>query len=159
MSEYKVTIDTIEIGISEADAKNLDVIETPKGNLHVLHEHTAYDVVIVNKDWIKKELTIRVNGTNHTLTIHDAYDQMVKKMGLLEAQSQKISDIKAPMPGLIVDVLVEAGDAIEEGSQLVVLSAMKMENIIMAPGSGTVKSVEVKKDDAVDKGQLLIIIE
>ncbi len=159
MSEYKVNIDTVEIGISEADAKNLDVIETPKGNLHVLHGHTAYDVVIVNKDWIKKEFTIRVNGTNYTLTIHDAYDQMVKKMGLLEAQSQKISDIKAPMPGLIVDVLVQAGDVIEEGSQLVVLSAMKMENIIMAPGSGTVKSVEVSKDDAVDKGQLLIIIE
>lgn len=62
------------------------------------------------------------------------------------------------MPGLILDILVTEGQEIKEGEQVLVLSAMKMENIITAPSDGVVKLIEVKKDDAVEKGQLLIEI-
>ena len=63
------------------------------------------------------------------------------------------------MPGLIVDVMVEVGQEIAEGTPLLVLSAMKMENIILSQGDGVVKSVEVQKNDAVEKGQLIIEME
>ncbi|HNM32873.1 MAG TPA: biotin/lipoyl-binding protein, partial [Chitinophagales bacterium] len=66
---------------------------------------------------------------------------------------------KAPMPGLVLDILVEAGQAVNKGDNLIILEAMKMENIIKASGSGTVKSIHVQKKDAVEKNQLLIEME
>jgi len=65
----------------------------------------------------------------------------------------------APMPGYIIDIMVNAGDPIEKGTPLFVLSAMKMENVILSDGKGIVKSIEAKIDDSVDKGQLIIEME
>ena len=64
--------------------------------------------------------------------------------------------IKAPIPGLITRVLVQVGDQVEAGQPILVLEAMKMENIIKCPGDGTVKTVNVKKGDSVEKNQVLI---
>jgi len=80
-------------------------------------------------------------------------------MGLLTSTSQKINSVKAPMPGLIIDVMVAEGQTVSEGTPLLVLSAMKMENIILSQGAGIVKSIAVKKDDSVEKGQLIIEME
>ena len=80
-------------------------------------------------------------------------------MGLLAVSSQKINSIKAPMPGLIIDIIVAKGQEITAGTPLLVLSAMKMENIILSQGEGVVKSIEVKKNDTVEKGQLIIEME
>ncbi len=104
-------------------------------------------------------MIVSVNGNDYKVKIKDTYDEQVKNMGLLSTTSQKVNDIQAPMPGLVIDVLVESGEEISEGTPLVVLSAMKMENIILAPNEGIIKSIEVEKDQAVDKGQLLITLE
>jgi biotin carboxyl carrier protein len=63
------------------------------------------------------------------------------------------------MPGSIMDVSVKPGDAVEEGEELLVLEAMKMENPIVATVDGTVKEVTVKKDDKVATNQLMVVIE
>jgi biotin carboxyl carrier protein len=60
------------------------------------------------------------------------------------------------MPGLIIDLKVKAGDAVKPGDQLLILEAMKMENILKSQGEGTVKTVKVNKGDTVEKGQVLI---
>jgi biotin carboxyl carrier protein len=65
----------------------------------------------------------------------------------------------APVPGKIVDVVVKAGDKVEEGATVVILEAMKMENELHAPRSGTVTAVLVKKGDQAEKGQLLVALE
>ncbi|MFH0916526.1 MAG: biotin/lipoyl-containing protein [bacterium] len=67
--------------------------------------------------------------------------------------------IRAPMPGRIVDVLVEVGDPVEAGDVLLILEAMKMENELRAPKKGTVVSVLVKKGDPAESGQLLVALE
>ncbi len=100
-----------------------------------------------------------MNGTAYDLKIEDEYDQQVKKMGLLAVISQKVNSIMAPMPGLIIDVLVKEGQEVSEGTPLLVLSAMKMENIILSQGDGIIKSIAIKKDDTVEKGQLVLEIE
>jgi len=70
-----------------------------------------------------------------------------------------MDNVKAPMPGLVLDILVEPGQSVQKGDNLLILEAMKMENIIKASGSGVVKNIPVHKKDAVEKNQLLIEME
>jgi biotin carboxyl carrier protein len=65
----------------------------------------------------------------------------------------------APVPGKIVNVLVKPGDKVDEGTPVVVLEAMKMENELHSPVKGSVTAVLVKKGDQAEKGQLLIAFE
>lgn len=67
-------------------------------------------------------------------------------------------EVKAPMPGLVLRVLVEPGQRVEAGSGLLVLEAMKMENQIKAPAAGVVEAVRVGPGKAVEKGQVLLVI-
>jgi biotin carboxyl carrier protein len=60
------------------------------------------------------------------------------------------------MPGLIIDLKVKVGDKVKTGDALLILEAMKMENILKSPGDGTVKNVTVKKGDSVEKGHILV---
>jgi biotin carboxyl carrier protein len=62
------------------------------------------------------------------------------------------------MPGLVVNILVAEGDTIAKGDALLVLEAMKMENIIKSPGEGVVKKININKGQAVEKNQVLIEI-
>jgi biotin carboxyl carrier protein len=68
-------------------------------------------------------------------------------------------EILAPMPGKILDVLVNVGDKVAEDDELLILEAMKMENPIYSTGGGVVKEVKVKKGDTVDSDQVLVVIE
>jgi biotin carboxyl carrier protein len=72
------------------------------------------------------------------------------------ATAAKVSDIKAPMPGLIVAIKVEEGQTVAKGDPIMILEAMKMENILKSPGDGVVKAIKVKLRDNVEKGQVLI---
>jgi biotin carboxyl carrier protein len=60
------------------------------------------------------------------------------------------------MPGLIVDIKVEAGQEVKKGDPILILEAMKMENIIKSPGDGVVKAIKVNPRDNVEKNQVLI---
>ena len=80
-----------------------------------------------------------------------AYD-----FGIIRAPAVQVNELKAPMPGLIVDVRVQPGQAVFKGDPLLVLEAMKMENILKAPADGIVSAIKVGLRDNVQKGQLLV---
>lgn len=67
-------------------------------------------------------------------------------------------EVKAPMPGKILEVLVKVGDQVKEDDELIMLEAMKMENPIYAPAGGTVKEIKVKANDSVETDQLMVVI-
>lgn len=159
MTNLLVTVNGAEIPLKKKAAEALDSIKIDSSNFHLLENNQAFDVSVIHSNFLNKTLTISVNGNTYEVKIEDEYDQQVKKMGLLAVTSQKVNAIKAPMPGLIVDVMIEEGQEISEGTPLLVLSAMKMENIILSQGEGVVKSIAVKKDDVVEKGQLIIEME
>ena len=159
MNTYVVSINEKEFSLNKSDVDALDSINIDNQNLHILEGNLAYEVCTLRADFLNKNISVSVNGNTYEVQIEDEYDQQVKKMGLLAITAQKINSIKAPMPGLIVDVMVKEGQEISEGTPLLILSAMKMENIILSQGEGVVKSIEVKKDDAVEKGQLIIEME
>jgi biotin carboxyl carrier protein len=84
---------------------------------------------------------------------------LIKDMGFELGASKQVNDIKAPMPGLILDISVEIGQEVKENDSLLILEAMKMENNLTAPRDGVIKSISVEKGDAVEKNQLLIEFE
>ncbi len=159
MTDYKLTVNGETLNIAKDEAEKLDVLSLDNSHFHLLQNGKAFRLKVLETDFGKKTMQISVNGNAYNVSIADGYDQIVKEMGLLSNAFNKINEIKAPMPGLILDVMVEVGQEIVEGTPLLVLSAMKMENIILSQGEGTVKAISVKKDDAVDKGQVIIEME
>jgi biotin carboxyl carrier protein len=67
--------------------------------------------------------------------------------------------VTAPMPGKLVRLLVEAGQAVEAGQGLVVVEAMKMENELRATRAGRVRELLVREGQAVETGALLVVVE
>lgn len=159
MSEFIIHVDPQHFTVTSDDLASLDLHKIAPTQFHVIKNQKSYHVALVQANMLEKTMTITVNGNNYPIKIDDAYDTMVNKMGLFEVTEAKSNNIMAPMPGYIVEMLVAAGDAVEKDTPLFVLSAMKMENIILSDGTGIVKSVEVHKDDSVDKGQLIISME
>jgi len=137
----------------------IDAVQLDTANFHVLDGSQSYKLEIVSADFNSKSFILKVNGNQYTVTIKDSYDQLVQKMGLSTVSTQKLKNIKAPMPGLIIDILVKPGQAIEKGDQILILEAMKMENVLKAEGEGIVKSILMTKGQAVDKGQVIIEME
>lgn len=155
---YKVIIDGEEILVTADDIKALDNHPTPDG-YHVLDENKAYHVTPPKVGQNPKTGTIHVNEKRFRFDIMDHYDQLVNSMGLDVVVEIKVTDIVAPMPGLILDIMVKAGDEVEAGSSILILEAMKMENVIKAEGNGVVKSVNFNISDTVDKGAVIIEME
>jgi biotin carboxyl carrier protein len=142
--------------LTPVDAQSLDAVPTGDGHFHVLHNGKSYRAELLSVDKAAKQVSLKLNGKPMTVTIQDEYDQLVKKMGLSANVVHKISTIKAPMPGLVLSILVEPGQAVVHGEPMLILEAMKMENVIKSPGEGTVKRIVVEKGKPVDKGEVLI---
>jgi biotin carboxyl carrier protein len=124
---------------------------------HVINENGSYNAEVVNFDREAKTAEIKVNNNIYTLTAKDQFDVLLDKMGLSNLMAAKVSEIKAPMPGMVLKVLVEEGAVVKKGENLFVLEAMKMENIIKSPADVTVKTIKIKHGDKVEKGQILMM--
>jgi biotin carboxyl carrier protein len=133
-----------------------DLAEITDGYFHILFQNKSYRAEIVNIDATTKTSTIKINGHSYSVALKDKFDLLLEKMGMNAAAGSKINNIKAPMPGLIIELKIKTGDTVKPGDQLIILEAMKMENIIKSPGEGIVKNVKVKKGDSVEKGQVLV---
>lgn len=157
---YQVDVDQdFKFELNSSNLSELDIIPIDNHRFHILKGNVSYTAEIVEANHADKSFVILVNGTEHTVQISDSYDLLVQKMGLNLSSSSKMNDLKAPMPGLVLDILAEVGQSFEKGTPLLILEAMKMENIIKATGEGVVKSITVNKGDAVDKGQVLLELE
>ena len=135
---------------------SLDPLVIKDNLLHILHQHTSYRVEIVSFSKEEKTASIKVNGHTYSIAIKDRFDDLLHQLGLDNLQSSKVAELKAPMPGLVLSVLVKEGDEVKKGDNLFVLEAMKMENIIKSPADVTIKSIKIKPSDKVEKNQVLI---
>ncbi len=136
-----------------------DIKMLANGMYSMLIDGTSYTAIVEKVDRKNKEMVIRVNGQAHTLAIKEPIDQLLANMGLDLKAMQKAEPVKAPMPGMILKVLVEVGQQVNKGDGLLVLEAMKMENIIKAAGPGKVKGIKAVEKTAVEKGAVLIEME
>ncbi|WP_282787164.1 acetyl-CoA carboxylase biotin carboxyl carrier protein subunit [Flavobacterium croceum] len=157
---YKLSVNqTYSFDLSESDLKNLDALPTDKSNYHVLKNNKSFKAEITHIDFINKKYTVSVNNNVYEVAISDALDMLIKNMGIEKGRTKVVNAIKAPMPGLILEINVEIGQEVKENDPLLILEAMKMENSFLSPRDGKIKSIAVQKGNAVDKGQLLIEFE
>lgn len=150
--------DAHDFEFSEAEIQSLDVQES-KNKLHILQNKKSDRAEILKSDFLNKTYHIKINANTYEVNIKNDLDVLIKDMGLSLAASQVVNDIKAPMPGLILDINVSEGDEVSEGDQLLVLEAMKMENAIAAPRDAVIKLISINKSETVTKNQLLIEME
>ncbi len=136
----------------------LDIHEDA-GDYHVLHENKSYNVSIVRVDLENSNCLISVNGKLLELHVEDHYETLLKELGMDNFAQQVVKEIRAPMPGLVLESSVNVGDEVSEGQTLLILEAMKMENNITSPNEGIVKEVMVEKGQTVDKNDVLIRFE
>lgn len=157
---YKIKVNSNHtFEVSKEHMESLDVTETTTNNYHVLDKNTSIKASIVNSDFNTKTYTIKVNSNSYEVNINDALDQQIEALGFEIGASKKVNDIKAPMPGLILEINAEEGQSVNENDALLILEAMKMENVINSPREGVIKSISVKQGETVDKNALLIEFE
>jgi biotin carboxyl carrier protein len=159
-SNYKVTVnDSFHFDFQKESISQLDAVPTEVNAFHVLHQNTPYKAEIIASDFNHKSYTVKVNNTNYTVVISNPLDILIKEMGFEVGLTKQVNAIKAPMPGLILEISVVVGQIVKENDNLIILGAMKMENSFLSPRDGVIKSISVNTGDAVDKGQLLIEFE
>ena len=134
----------------------LDVREIKKGQIHLLIENRSLIADILEADYSKKAFVVRINGRKYHVEIKDQFDTLLQELGLDAIKHHKANDIKAPMPGMVLSVLVETGQKVQKGETVLVLEAMKMENVLRTVTEGTVKKILVNNGDKVEKNQILV---
>tara|TARA_R110002049_G_scaffold309298_2_gene520479 strand:- start:1513 stop:1998 length:486 start_codon:yes stop_codon:yes gene_type:complete len=157
---YKVTVNNIhDFEINTVSVSNLDALQISESEYHILQENKSYKAEITNADFNKKLYQVKVNNTTYNINIFNNLDVLIKNMGFSVSDAKYVNTIKAPMPGLILEICVDVGQNIKENDTLFILEAMKMENSITSPRDGIIKYISVKKGDTVDKHRLLIEFE
>ncbi|GAA4835132.1 acetyl-CoA carboxylase biotin carboxyl carrier protein subunit [Algivirga pacifica] len=134
----------------------LDIAKLKEGHFSIIHNDQTFDVVVVDADYEQKAFTIKVNNQRFTLTAKTDLDLMLEKLGMNTQVNTVVSDIKAPMPGLILTYSVEEGQEISKGTPLLILEAMKMENVIKSPRDGVIKKLNRKAGENVEKNTVLV---
>lgn len=159
-STYKLSVNHENtFDFNESDLMHLDEIHLSDDKFHVLKDNKSYLVEVVSTDLASKKYKIKVNNSVYEVAIANDLDQLIKAMGIEKGRSKVVNAIKAPMPGLILEINVSLGQEVKENDPLLILEAMKMENSFLSPRNGIIKSIAVEKGNAVEKGQLLIEFE
>ncbi len=136
-----------------------DIKPLKPGNFHILVDHRSYLAEVIDYDAATKTFSLRINQNTYQVSVKDRYDQLLDQLGISNLADQQVKEIKAPMPGLVLDILVDEGAALKKEDSVLVLEAMKMENILKSPGEGVIKKINVKTGDAVEKNQVLLHME
>jgi biotin carboxyl carrier protein len=144
---------------TKEDIDQLDFTPIDDRNFHILANGKSYRAELVSRNFQRKRFTIKINGSKYEINLADAYDQMVDRLGLGAINTTMVADIMAPMPGLVLQVMAKEGESVITGQPILILEAMKMENVIKASADGTIAKITVAKGAAVDKGQLLVKME
>ena len=159
MGKYVLHTENESFELSLDDVRNLDIIQDGSDSHHILEDGQSHSIQFLEFDQNQKTISLLINDRTIHFKIDDQIDQLIKKMGYSLKKEHKFSSLTAPMPGLIVDILVDPGQEVHEGDDMVILEAMKMENIIKAPGDGVVSEIIAAKSSTVEKNQVIIEME
>ncbi len=154
--EYEVDKHKADFTVN-GTAVELDIQKLPgSASSNVIYQNKSYNVEVVSYDAEEKTTTVKINGNIYTVNVEDQFDQLLKKLGMDSAAGAKVPDLKAPMPGLVLKIMVTEGAEVKKGDNLLVLEAMKMENILKSTTDGVVKKINVAQGDKIEKNTILL---
>ena len=156
---YSVKANDFIFSLDDADIAAMDLVQKSPTAFNLIKDHRSVNVLLLDMDLSGKKMNLEVDGERFEVEIKNELDQMLDKMGFGAASVKQIKEIKAPMPGLVLEINVAAGDEVVEGQKILILEAMKMENIILIPANAKIKKVVVLAGQAVEKGQVLVELE
>ena len=160
---YKLADIEVE-GYGKFEAEQLNgafsVLQKMEDDVYLVRfQDFQYTLRILNEDHQAGTFLLRINGSDFSCNANTRLSHLIKDLGYNKKPKVVTGQIIAPMPGLVLSVKIKKGDHANEGQNLLILEAMKMENIIKATQCGIIAHVHVKQGDKVDKGQLLIEFE
>jgi biotin carboxyl carrier protein len=150
---------TIDKNMLDGVPADWDMIEVHANAFHILRHNKGYNATLISFNAGDKTMVINVNGNDYEITIKDKYDLLLSQLGISVKSSAAVQHIKAPMPGLIIQVSAAEGDEVKKGDVLLILEAMKMENVIKSPRDGKIKKVHIQLRQAVEKNQVMVEFE
>ncbi len=165
-AEHRVEIEPGEHGIWQAviDGKPVTInkYQVSNGHTHLLIENASFDFYISHtpgetQTVEQRSYDITNSGVPHSVIIFDEHRRSLTK-SVSRAGAGGDVVVKAPMPGLVVSVLVEPNTTVAKNQRIAVLEAMKMQNDLLAPRDGVIRSVAVTAGQAVNQGQQLFVI-
>lgn len=156
---YKVKANEFVFSFDEKETAVVDLIKKSPTEFNIISNYRSVNAKLVEADVTGKKLTIEVDGENYEIEIKDELDQMLDIMGFGIAVTKHIKEIKAPMPGMVLEIAVLDGQDVNEGDKILILGAMKMENSILTHANAKIKRIAVAVGQAVEKGQVLVELE
>lgn len=154
--EVVVDADGVRVGGTRLPAHLAEVDGSP---IRLLTMGDAVHRVVARRGKGRGEYTLWLDGFRFEVEALDERTRAIRELSSVASGPSGPAPLRAPMPGMVVRVSVQEGDAVQPGQGLVVMEAMKMENELRSAGAGTVKRVLVAPGTAVEKGALLLELE
>lgn len=152
---FDVDLSDKELSVNDSEL-SIDISSLAGGFSNVIYKDKSYNVEVVEINRDEKTCKIKVNGHLYAMNIEDKFDQLLQQLGMDSAVSNKVAEVKAPMPGMVLSLKVKEDDVVLKGDSLLILEAMKMENILKSPADGTVNKIMVQQGSKVEKNQVLL---
>lgn len=156
---FKVKANDFVFYFDQADIDAADFFKKSPEEFNMIMEHRSVNARLLEADINGKKIKLELDGENFEMEIKNQLDQMLDSMGFSSVSTKQIKEIKAPMPGLVLEIAVKEGQEVKEGDRILILEAMKMENSIMIQSNAVIKRIAVTAGQPVDKGQVLVELE
>lgn len=158
--EFNIVFDkSASAGTIDGNPFNWDIKKIKDNHFHVIKDNKSYNLELLKLNSEEKTVFVKINGLKYKFQLKDKFDDLLRSLGMDNLMVTKVSNLKAPMPGLVLSIDVEVGKEIKKGDALLILEAMKMENVIKSPTDGIIKSIAIETGQAVEKNQLLLNFE
>lgn len=137
-------------------ATGWDLQKISAGMYSILYKGKVFNAELLSIQKEDESVSIKVNGRTYTVKYQDSYDQLLKNLGMDRSAGRAQSDLKAPMPGMVIKILAATGQEVKKGEPLLILEAMKMENVIKAADDVHIREVLIQAGDKVEKNQVIM---
>jgi len=156
---FLIKVNEFLFTMSQEELQAIDIMQTSPTEFHLIKDHHSVTGKVREPVSNGKKLQIEIEGEIFEVEIKSSLDQMLEKMGFGVGIGKRITDIKAPMPGLVLKVFITEGQEVKDGEPVLILEAMKMENSIILNSDAKIKKIHVRSGQAVEKGQVLVEFE
>ena len=151
----------VQLDLSQTDVDKFKVLEInyTKKEIILSNGSKKFECKILKENVIDQSYIVRINGEISTIRLIKQVEKTIEKLGIQKENQKNINVLKAPMPGLILDVVIKESELVKKGDPVIILEAMKMENILSSPVDGIVKEIKVNPQQTVEKNNILIKFE